>query len=172
VLEHPFSCRSPYQHCPQIVGSYSAVRSSTEPWFIKSSGPQRNGPGSTAHLQPTETLYATCSLLFARNTPKKNWFIDYVLQRIVSSVSVCRRRERLTHVECRMCFLARCHARALHTYAALFCCGPAGCVCIDWVACRLGCICKGRVCGKDLEGGTSSGREAENMGCVVRRVDM
>jgi hypothetical protein len=103
---------------------------------------------------------------------KKNWFIDYVLQRIVSSVSVCRRRERLTHVECRMYFLARCHARALHTYAALFCCGPAGCVCIDWVACRLGCICKGKVCGRDLEGGTCSGREAENMGCVVRRVDM
>jgi hypothetical protein len=87
VLEHPFSCRSPYQHCPQIVGSCSAVRSSTEPWFIKSSGPQRNRPGSTAHLQPTETLYATCSLL-SRGPCKKKGFVEYVLQRKVSGVCV------------------------------------------------------------------------------------
>jgi hypothetical protein len=173
------SCSSIPSHADHLT---SIVHRSSDHTPLFGHPPNRGSSNRLAHSATDRAPQRICSpqkhstphvLCCSRGTrQKKNWFIDYVLQRIVSSVSVCRRRERLTHVECRMYFLARCHARALHTYAALFCYGPAGCVCIDWVACRLGCICKGRVCGKDLEGGTSSGREAENMGCVVRRVDM
>jgi hypothetical protein len=108
VLEHTFPCRSPYQHCPQIVGLCSAVWSSTDPWFIASSGPQRNGPSSTAHLQPTETLHATCSSL--SRPKKKSWFIDHIDWCIVSKC-VCRRSLRTSNVK--WVFLARCHARGI-----------------------------------------------------------
>jgi hypothetical protein len=61
VLEHTSACRSPYQHCSQIVGLCSAAlrRSIIHRTVVHNrlTDPQRNGPFSTAHLQAHNNTY-------------------------------------------------------------------------------------------------------------------
>jgi hypothetical protein len=140
VLEHTFACRSPYQHCSQIVGLCSAARSSTEPWFTtvwptaQRTVLHRASAGPQQHMSPLPFLRA-------RHTRKFHscCFVDYVFQRKSPRRWAWRcRRKQLTHVQ--RISLAGVVSRATCIGAGRAANRAALCVCIDW-----GCICKGRV---------------------------
>jgi hypothetical protein len=104
------------------------------------SGPQRNGPFSTAHLQAHSNTCHLCHFC-ARHTHKFHscCFVDYVFQRKSPRRWAWRcRRKQLTHVQ--RISLAGVVSRATCIGAGRAANRAALCVCIDW-----GCICKGRV---------------------------